>query len=113
MIDGRKCVLQALAALAFCTTGAVAPALAAGPDWQIGFISSTSGPLKGVGDSTATAIAMAAAAINAKGGINGRQIHLNQYDTGGEPKQASVGARTLTEDSKVLAIVGPLSSGEA
>jgi branched-chain amino acid transport system substrate-binding protein len=93
--------------------GSVAPALAAGPEWQIGFVSATSGPLKGVGDSTAVAIEMATADINAKGGIAGRQVQLKQYDTAAEAKQASVGVRTLTEDSKVLAIVGPLSSAEA
>lgn len=88
------------------------PALADEPDWQIGFVSSTSGPLKETGESTAVAVEMAVQDINAAGGILGRKIKLTQYDTASDPRQASVGVRTLTEDSKVLAIIGPLSSGE-
>jgi branched-chain amino acid transport system substrate-binding protein len=113
MLNNRKWTWRSIAALTLLTMGSGAPALAAGPEWQIGFVSATSGPLKGVGDSTAVAIELATADINAKGGIAGRQIQLKQYDTAAEAKQASVGVRTLTEDSKVLAIVGPLSSAEA
>lgn len=82
------------------------------PDWQIGFITLSSGALKQPGDSTAVAINLAVGDINAHGGIEGRQIHLYRYDTGSDPKQASVAVRALAEDDKVLAIVGPLSSSE-
>jgi branched-chain amino acid transport system substrate-binding protein len=112
MMHGRTRI-SALAGLAWLVLGVATPVVAADGEWQIGFLSATSGPLKGVGDSTAVAIDMAAADINAKGGIAGRKIRLHQYDTAADAKQASVGVRTLTEDSKVLAIVGPLSSGEA
>lgn len=88
------------------------PAMAADNDWNIGFISTRSGPLKEVGDSTAVAIEMATNDINAAGGIEGRKIRLVEYDSAGDPRQASVGVRTLANDSKVLAIIGPLSSGE-
>jgi branched-chain amino acid transport system substrate-binding protein len=81
-------------------------------EWQIGFITATSGPLKQTGDSTAIAVEVAADEINAKGGIEGRKIHLIRYDTASDPKQASVAVRALAEDDKVLAIIGPLSSSE-
>ena len=80
---------------------------------KIGNIVVTAGPLKVTGDTALTAADIAVAEINAAGGINGKQIELVRFDTGGDPKQASVGARKLAQDDKVLAIVGPLSSGEA
>jgi branched-chain amino acid transport system substrate-binding protein len=104
----RRMALVGVAAAALLA----GPAWADGPDWQIGFVSSTSGPLKETGESTAVAIEMAVQDVNAAGGILGRKIHLTQYDAASDPRQASVGVRTLTEDSKVLAIIGPLSSGE-
>lgn len=88
-------------------------AMAAEPaEWQIGFITATSGPLKQTGDSTAIAVQVAVDDVNAKGGIAGRKIHLIRYDTASDPKQASVAVRTLAQDDKVLAIIGPLSSSE-
>lgn len=107
MIQMRKALIGIAVAASVAS-----PALADGPDWQIGFISTTSGPLKETGESTAGAIEMAVHDINAAGGVLGRKIHLIQYDAASDPRQASVGVRTLADDSKVLAIVGPLSSGE-
>lgn len=80
---------------------------------KIGNIVVTAGPLKVVGDTSLAAADLAVAAINESGGINGKQIELIRFDTGGDPRQAAVGARKLTQDDGVLAIVGPLSSGEA
>src|SRR5947209_16133365 len=108
MFETSRKIIMGLAAMALLTSTAAA----ADPDWQIGFISATSGPLKEVGDSTAVAIDLAVADVNAAGGIQGRQIHLVPYDSATDPRQASVAVRTLAEDSKVLAILGPLSSGE-
>src|SRR5690606_2528028 len=59
------------------------------------------------------AVEMADEEINAKGGIKGKKIKLITFDTAGKPEQAVVGLRKLAEDDKVLAIVGPFSSGEA
>lgn len=88
------------------------PALAADAPWRIGFVSATSGPLKETGNSTAVAIKLAVDEINAKGGVEGHKLDFIQYDTSSDPRQASVAVRTLAEDKKVLAIVGPLSSAE-
>lgn len=80
---------------------------------KIGNIVAASGPLKGPGEPTVVAVDMAVAEINAAGGVNGKQIELFRFDTGSDPKQAAVAARTLIQDDEVLAIVGPFSSGEA
>lgn len=98
--------------------GAAALSLLATTAWsqetiKIGNIVVTAGPLKVTGDTALTAADIAVEEINAAGGINGKKIELVRFDTGGDPKQASVGARKLAQDDGVLAIVGPLSSGEA
>ncbi|HVV92969.1 MAG TPA: ABC transporter substrate-binding protein [Hyphomicrobiales bacterium] len=108
MFDATKRAILAIGAFALLAS----PALAEGAPWHIGFISATSGPLKDVGDSTETAVKLAVKEINAQGGVEGRPLDFIQYDTAADPKQASVGVRTLAEDRKVLAIVGPLSSAQ-
>lgn len=97
---------------------AAALSLLAGAAWaqdtiKIGNIVVTAGPLKGPGEPTLTAIDIAVEEINAAGGINGKPIELIRFDTGSDPKQASVGTRKLAQDDGVLAIAGPFSSGEA
>jgi branched-chain amino acid transport system substrate-binding protein len=80
---------------------------------KIGNIVVTAGPLKGPGEPTITAVDIAVDEINAAGGINGKKIEIVRFDTGSDPKQASVGTRKLAQDDGVLAIVGPFSSGES
>ncbi|MBW8635882.1 ABC transporter substrate-binding protein [Hoeflea sp. WL0058] len=97
---------------------AAAIALCAGASWaqetiKIGNIVATAGVLKSAAEPTVVAVDIAVDEINAAGGINGKPIELIRYDTGSDPKQAAVAARTLAQDDKVLAIVGPFSSGEA
>lgn len=97
---------------------ATALSLLAGTAWaqetiKIGNIVVTAGPLKGPGEPTLAAVDIAVEEINAAGGINGKKIELIRFDTGSDPKQASVGTRKLAQDDGVLAIVGPFSSGEA
>ena len=80
---------------------------------KLGLNFTNSGMLKTQGEGTEIAVDIAVAEINASGGINGKQIELIKYETGSDPKQAVVGTRKLAEDDKVLAIIGPFSSGEA
>lgn len=98
--------------------GAAALSLLAGIAWsqetiKIGNIVVTAGPLKGPGEPSLVAVDIAVDEINAAGGINGKPIELIRFDTGSDPKQASVGTRKLAQDDGVLAIVGPFSSGES
>jgi len=50
--------------------------------------------------------------INAGGGIGGVPLRLVTYDTSSKPMEATRMVRKLAEDDKVLAILGPFSSGE-
>ncbi|MBB3021376.1 branched-chain amino acid transport system substrate-binding protein [Microvirga lupini] len=80
---------------------------------KVGNIVATAGPLKSVASQAVVAFDLAVEKINAAGGINGKKIELIRFDTGSDPKQASVGVRKLAQDDKVLAILGPFSSGES
>ncbi|MDF2114410.1 ABC transporter substrate-binding protein [Roseiarcaceae bacterium H3SJ34-1] len=80
---------------------------------KIGNIVATAGPLKGVAEPAVVAADIALAEINAAGGINGKKVEFVRFETGSDPKQASVGARKLAQDDGVLAILGPFSSGES
>jgi branched-chain amino acid transport system substrate-binding protein len=72
-----------------------------------------SGVLKTVGEATETAVDIAVSEINAKGGIGGKPLKLIKFDTGSDPKQAATAIQKFAQDDKVLAIIGPFSSGEA
>ncbi|MEO1104046.1 MAG: ABC transporter substrate-binding protein, partial [Pseudomonadota bacterium] len=97
---------------AMLAAGAIAPA-SAEDTLKIGHITVKSGPLKGPGEPSIAAVEMAVEEINAAGGVNGKMLELFQFDSGSDPKQASLAARTLARDNGVLAIIGPFSSGEA
>ena len=72
-----------------------------------------SGPLKTPGEATETSVDIAVAEVNAAGGINGRRIRLEKFDTGSDPRQAATATQKFARDDNALAIIGPFSSGEA
>jgi len=80
---------------------------------KLGHITVRSGPLKSQGEPSIAAVDIAVAEINAAGGVNGKMIEIVRFDSASDPKQAALGARKLAADDKVLAILGPFSSGEA
>ena len=90
-----------------------APALAQNRPIVIGLTMAKSGPLKTPGEATETSVDIAIAEINAAGGINGRQIRLEKFDTGSDPRQAATATQKFARDDNALAIIGPFSSGEA
>ena len=80
---------------------------------KIGHIAGKTGWLKGPALSATVAVDMAVKEINAAGGVNGKMLEIIEFDSGSDPKQAALAAKTLVQDHDVLAIVGPFSSGEA
>lgn len=93
-------------------------AFAHAPAWaqntiKLGNIVVSSGVLKGPGEPSIAAVDIAVEEINAAGGVNGKKIELIRFETGSDPKQASVGARKMIQDDRVLAVIGPFSSGES
>ena len=62
---------------------------------------------------TELAVDIAVAEINAAGGVNGKKLRVEKFDTASEARNAQVAAQHLAEDAKALAIIGPFSSQEA
>lgn len=62
---------------------------------------------------TEVAADIAVAEINAAGGVNGRKIRVEKFDTASEAKNAQVAVQRFAEDMPALAILGPFSSQEA
>jgi len=114
-----KCTVTAKAAK-FCGVLALGAGLwVAGPgtvfaqsELVLGFLTSESGPFVSLARPNEVAARIALDEINAAGGVNGKRLRLVAFDTAGNPGQTVVGLRKLAEDDKVLAIIGPLSSGQ-
>jgi branched-chain amino acid transport system substrate-binding protein len=109
--------MHALARRSFLLGTALAPvvlrhARADGGEIKLGHIVPESGPLKSVGEPSIACVDLSVEAINAAGGVNGKKLVISRYDSGSDPRQATVATRKLIEDDKVLAIIGPFSSGE-
>ena len=102
-----KPIIWGALALILSVSGGVADTL------KIGHIAGKTGWLKGPALSATVAVDMAVKEINAAGGVNGKMLEIIEFDSGSDPKQAALAAKTLIKDHDVLAIVGPFSSGEA
>jgi branched-chain amino acid transport system substrate-binding protein len=79
---------------------------------KIGAILAVTGGASYLGAPEAKTLEMLAEQINAGGGVRGRQIQLIIKDSAGDPEKAISFAKQLIEEEKVLAIVGPSTSGE-
>jgi branched-chain amino acid transport system substrate-binding protein len=109
----RKSVLAVSLALAMALAASVAlPAYAADPI-RIGAIFAVTGPAANLGLPEARTLQMLVDDANASGGILGRKIELIIKDSQGNTEKAVSFAKQLVEESQVLAIVGPTTSGES
>ncbi len=102
----RKVVL----ATAACCLLAV-PAVQA-ENLKIGAIFAVTGGASFLGGPEARSAEMVVEEINKAGGINGNTIELIIKDSGASPEKAISFAKQLIEEDKVLAIIGPSTSGE-
>ncbi len=96
------------AAAIFGVTGGVVHA----QEILLGNLFAGAGPFATLAKTNEIAAQMAVEEINAAGGVNGKKLKIVSFDTAGKPEQAVVGVRKLAEDDKVMAIIGPFSSGE-
>jgi branched-chain amino acid transport system substrate-binding protein len=78
----------------------------------LGYLPSLAGPFATLSRTNEIAAQIAVDEINAAGGINGKKLKIISFDTAGKPDQAVIGLRKFAEDDKVLAVIGPFSSGE-
>ena len=79
---------------------------------KIGALFSVTGPPSFLGEPERNSAQMVADSINKSGGIKGRQVQLITYDTGGDATKAVQLANKLIKDDKVVAIIGPSTTGE-
>ena len=79
---------------------------------KIGAIFSVTGPASFLGAPEAKTAEMCVSKMNGTGGINGQKIQLIVKDSGGKPENAISLAKQLIDEEKVLAIIGPSTSGE-
>ena len=79
---------------------------------KVGAILSVTGPASFLGGPESRTLEMLAEEVNAKGGIKGQKIELIIMNSEGSPEKAVSFAKQLIEEKKVLAILGPSTSGE-
>ena len=101
--------VAALAAMAVAATSL--PAVA--QDLVLGLSYAKTGRFASIGAATEVAVDLAVAEINAAGGVNGRKIRVEKFDTASDAKNAQIAVQRFAEDLRALAVVGPFSSAEA
>jgi branched-chain amino acid transport system substrate-binding protein len=79
---------------------------------KIGALFAVTGGASFLGAAEAKTAEMFVNKLNEAGGINGQKIQLIVKDTGSKPENAVSLAKQLIEEDKVLAIIGPSTSGE-
>ena len=94
---------------AFCLLAA--PAVQA-ETIKVGAVFAVTGGASFLGGPEARSAEMVVEEINKAGGINGNTIELIIKDSGASPEKAISFAKQLIEEDKVLAIIGPSTSGE-
>lgn len=88
-------------------------AVFAAPPVKIGALFSVSGPASFLGEPERNTAEMMVAEINKAGGIKGRKLELIVYDTQGDATKAVQGINKLIKDDKVVAIIGPSTTGDS
>ena len=80
---------------------------------KIGAVFAVTGGASFLGAPEAKTAEMVVEEINADGGINGRMLELIIKDSAGNPEKAISFTKQLIEEDKVMAIIGPTTSGES
>jgi branched-chain amino acid transport system substrate-binding protein len=105
-----KVVGVLIVALALCVS--VFAKAADAPAIKVGAIFAVTGGAANLGGPEAKTAEMLVEKINKEGGVNGQKIQLIVKDSGSKPENAISLAKQLIEEEKVLAIIGPSTSGE-
>lgn len=84
----------------------------AAPPIKIGALFAVTGPAAFLGEPERNSAKMVIDEINKAGGVKGRKLELIAYDTAGDATKAVQLATKLIKDDKVVAIIGPSTTGE-
>lgn len=85
----------------------------AGDVVKVGWIGPLSGDQAVWGQCESNAVKMFFEELNNSGGLLGKKVEVVAYDTRGDGTEAVNAVRRLTSQDKVIAIIGPNSSGQA
>ncbi|MDD4689546.1 MAG: ABC transporter substrate-binding protein [Eubacteriales bacterium] len=103
------CLMLSVALLAGCS--GTAPKTTDSDTIKIGINYELSGDVATYGQSSVEGIELAVEQLNAAGGIDGKKIQLVKYDNKSEPSEATALGKKLMTQDKVVAILGPATSG--
>lgn len=87
--------------------------LSAAEPIRLGGLFDLTGPAQQIGVPTKEVALMMVEKLNREGGLNGRPIELVIADTQSDPSQAVVALKRLLNKDKVVAIIGPTTTGAA
>lgn len=99
-----------LAMLTGCSAGSGTPA-PAGDTIKIGLNYELSGDVATYGQASVQGIELAAEELNNAGGVNGKRIELVKYDNKSDAAEATALATKLMTQDRVIAVIGPATSG--
>ena len=80
---------------------------------KIGALFAVTGPPSFLGEPERNAAQMVVDEINRSGGVKGHRLELIVYDTGGDATKAVQLATRLIKNDRVVAIIGPSTTGES
>ena len=107
----KRLMIVAVLGLCLASTPLFAQATASGPI-KIGAIFAVTGPASFLGAPEAKTVQMFIDKVNKEGGVLGRKLEVVVKDSAGSPEKTVSFAKQLIEEDKVLAIIGPSTSGE-
>ncbi len=105
---GRLGTISVCIILLLIGTGA---AMAAAPI-RIGALFSVTGPASFLGEPEKNTLELLVKEFNDKGGVKGSKVELVVYDTQGDATKAVQLANKLIKNDKVIAVIGPSTTGE-
>lgn len=106
----KKTMLALCMTLAIVSTGTMAQTNNDN-EIRIGVINPLTGPSKDIGIGAKLGASLAAAEINARGGINGKKIVLVSYDDKANPAYAEEVAREMVKNGRLHAVLGGVNTG--
>src|SRR5262249_46253888 len=104
MTISRRTKIAATLLAAWVTSNAAAEEI------HIGVLAPLSGPAASYGQDIVNGLRLAADGINAKGGIGGRTIGMDEGDDRGSPKDAANVAQKFVSNDRVVAMIGGATS---
>ncbi len=113
VVSRRELLVGGAGALGAASLSLPMPAIAQSEPIKIGCLAAMTGPSSAPTIGFNRGVDFAVKAINAAGGVKGRQIEIVMRDTQGDPTKAVNATQELISQVKVHGIWGPFNSGEA